>query len=205
MPVLDTRQRPAPIRLAPEIALARLRAHEATGSSRRLFALLAAAATQGSILWLACRWMPERLAPDGIAPCLDPGRLLIGRCRDMREILWCAEEALRSGAVPLVVADLAEPPALTPVRRLHLAAEAGGGRDGAAPACLLLAPGTGGAAGIETRWHLSPLPGWAIDGRARWRLVRLRARTDPPAAWEMRLRAGRPHLRRIAFPDPLAA
>jgi protein ImuA len=88
--------------------------------------------------------------------------------------------------VPLVVAELPAPPALTPVRRLHLAAAAGAGiAPGPAPLALLLTPDPGGAAGVETRWHLAPAPGWARDGVPRWHLRRLRARVAPPAAWEM--------------------
>jgi protein ImuA len=79
----------------------------------------------------------------------------------------------------LVVADLPSPPGLTPVRRLHLAAEAAG----TAPLGLLLCPDIGGAAGIETRWHMAP----AHEGSTapRWRLERLRARALPPKAWVM--------------------
>ncbi|MEL6793656.1 MAG: hypothetical protein AAFP78_09395, partial [Pseudomonadota bacterium] len=56
----------------------------------------------------------------------DPSRLVIAHADRPIDILWTAEEALRSGAAPLVVAEAAEPPALTPLRRLQLAAEAGG-------------------------------------------------------------------------------
>jgi protein ImuA len=190
-----------PLALAPGVALARGRAHEATGPSRRLFALLAAAAAgTGPVIWLHPRWWPERLMGDGVRALIDPTRLVIGRCRGALDILWCAEEALRSGAAPLVVAELPAPPALTPVRRLHLAAEAGAAAAGApagagaAPLCLLLTPDDGGAPGVESRWRLAPLPGWAVDGRARWRLARTRARALPEAAWEMRLDRARPSL-----------
>jgi protein ImuA len=183
--------------LAPGIALVRGRAHEAAGPSRELFALLVAAAAEGLVLWLRPRWERSRLTGDGIAPLVDPGRLVVGRVRGPLDTFWCAEEALRSGAAPLVVAELAEPPPLTPVRRLHLAAEAGA-RDAAPPLCLLLTPGEGGAQGVETRWHLAPLPGWATEGRACWRLSRTRARAAPPAAWAMHLDGSRPILEPLA-------
>jgi protein ImuA len=177
MLALDDRPAPPPLRLASGVALARTRAHEVAGPSRRLVALLAGAAGDGAILWLVPAWWPERLMGDGVRPLVDPGRLVIGYCRGALDILWCAEEALRSGSVPLVVADLPAPPGLTPVRRLHLAAEAGAeaarqAGAGVPPLCLLLTPEEGGAPGVETRWHAAPVPGWAVDGRARWRLAR---------------------------------
>ena len=99
--------------------------------------------------------------------------------------------------MPLVVAELPAPPALTPVRRLHLAAEVGATR-AAAPIALLLTPGDGGAPGIETRWHLAPAPGWARDGTPRWRLTRARARMAPERTWEMTLPGGRVVLAPVA-------
>ena len=189
--MLQTRHAPVPdaLRLAPEVALPRARAHEAAGPARAVFALLAAARTTGPVLWLRPAWSAERLAGDGLRGFLDPGRLIFGGARSATDILWAAEQALLSGQVPLVVAELPEPPELTPVRRLHLAAETGAAF-GPAPLALLLTPGDGGAPGVETRWHLAPAPGWAEDGAPRWRLTRARARMAPPASWEMRLERG---------------
>lgn len=190
--MLQTRHAPAAetLALAPGVALARARAHEATGPARALLALLVGATAAGPILWLRPGWHRERLNGDGVAALLDPGRLVFAQARTPPEILWAAEEGLRTGLAPLVVAEMPAPPGLTAVRRLHLAAEAGAGR-AAAPLMLLLTPGAGGAAGIETRWHLAPIPGWACGGAPRWRLTRLRARAAPEQAWDMRLDRGR--------------
>lgn len=209
--MLDTRPSPAAeaLVLAPEIALARARVHEATGPARIVFALAAAARLAGPVLWIQPVWTPERLMGDGVSGWIEPNRLILARARTVVDILWTAEEALRSGAVPLVVAELPSLPTLTATRRLHLAAEAGAAR-GPTPLGLLLTPEPGGVPGIETRWRLAPAPGWATDGKARWRLTRLRARMAPERTWEMTARGNRlapahPSVRTDRPPPPQAA
>jgi protein ImuA len=203
--MLQTRHAPAPdaLLLAPGIALARTRAHEATGPARAFFALLAGGAAQGPILWLQPGWFPEKLNGDGVLACLDPGRLIFGTARTDPELLAAVEEALRSGLVPLVVVSLAAPPGLTAVRRLHLAAEAGAER-GTAPLALLLTPDPGGAAGVETRWHITPSPGWTKSGHAHWTLTRARARMAPQASWRMTIEAGEVRLTAVPAPEAIA-
>ncbi len=171
-----------------ELTLVRGRVHEFCGPARRMLALAAARATEGQILWIAPAWQSERLHAEGILPLIQPGRLLFATPERAEDLLWCFEEGLRSGAIALVVGDLPEPPGLTPVRRLQLAAEAGGAAGRILPTGLILTPGDGGAQGAESRWHLAPRPGAATEGTEgtpAWRLERRRARTEPPAAWSL--------------------
>ena len=178
------------------LSLARGRVHEVCGPARTALAALILGESQGPVLWISPGWLPERLYPPGLAELADPGRILFARARRPEDLLWSLEEALRSGAVPLVLADLPSPPALTPVRRLHLAAETGAEAARHAgrlpPLGLLLTPDMGGAQGIESRWHMAPTASGmtAFDYRAAWVLTRLRARTDPPARWHVRRAKG---------------
>lgn len=162
------------VSLTTDISFARGRVHELCGPARRLFALMCAGQTQGPVLWIRPAWTPDKIAAEGIVPHLNPGRIVFVDVIRGDDILWCMEEALRAGAAPLVVAEMAEPPALTPVRRLHLAAE----KTRVLP--LLLSTADGGAQGVESRWHMAPSH---EAEQQRWMVTRLRARMLPPANW----------------------
>lgn len=184
---------PLPGGAAAGIGLARGRVHELRGPSRVALAVQVMGECAGPVLWIYPGWQAERLYPDGVAVWADPARLICARARRAEDILWAMEEALRSGAVGLVVAELPAAPALTPVRRLQLAAEAGTeaahhAGHGVAPLGLLLTGGEAVAAGVESRWRMSPLPSAAalIEERGPvWRLERERARGAEPAVWRL--------------------
>lgn len=170
--------RPREIAVLGPLRLAAGRVHELCGPARHTLAMLVARALEGPVFWIAPDWEKARLMGDGIAPFVDPGRITFLTPGRSEDLLWSVEEALRAGCVPLVVADIPTPPAMTPVRRLHLAAETGGGT----ALGILLTPGDGGAAGIESRWKMTPRHSAT---RRNWQLERRRARIAPPAAWTL--------------------
>lgn len=191
-----------------DLALRRARLHELCGPARVMLAALVMAKSLGPVVWIRPGWWPERLNAAGLQPLANPARLLLVRADRDEAALWAAEEVLRSGAVPLVIAETAAPPGLTPIRRLHLAAEAGAEaarRDGGtAPLGLLLLPGQGGAPGVESRWHLTPAPSRSLlwSGGETWTLTRLRARLAPPARWHLTHEPqGAERLEPLAAPD----
>ncbi|MCV2875148.1 hypothetical protein OE810_02650 [Rhodobacteraceae bacterium XHP0102] len=176
------------------------RVHEFCGPARRRLALWAAAQLTGPVLWIRPAWHPDHLHMQAVAEEIDPARLIFAAAERREDLLWVMEEALRSGACPMVIADLLDPPNLTAVRRLHLAAEA----SGKLPFAALLTPHHGGASGVETRFSLTARHGClgAFEGDKRqnfdlpaglearlWQMQRLRARLAPPAAWEVRHRS----------------
>lgn len=88
-------------------------------------------------------------APALVAAGLDPARLLVVRTASLRESCWAMEQALRHGGCAAVIAWLEQRVAFAALRRLQLAAEAGGcigiafrawdARSAASPAALRLA------------------------------------------------------------------
>lgn len=156
------------------------RAHEAIGNSRRLFALWLASKLEGPVFWIVPRWSVMGLNPEGVADFIEPQRLTMLRAPKEEDILWCMEEALGSGGVPLVVGEPSQPPALTPVRRLHMAAE----RTSAKPIGLILSSYLRGAQGVETRWRMDACMTMDLDDPL-WTLSRTRARTAPPKTWHL--------------------
>ena len=141
-------------------------------------ALWALARIEGRVLWLCPDWSGETLHMQAVRSQMAPARLVFGQCARREDLLWAAEEALRSGAGGAVVVEMPDPPPLVAVRRLHLAAEASG--HGALT--LVLTPAQGGAVGVETRFALEAAH---HAGQGRWRLTRLRARMAPVQSWDV--------------------
>lgn len=185
-----------PLAPLPQMALARGRVHEFIGPARRTLAAAAAGVAQaeGVVVWLRPGWRGEGLCPQGLAALIpDPGALVVVRCPRAEDLLWGMEEALRAGCAALVIAEIADPPDLRQVRRLHLAASDGvarnrqAGKTRPAPLGVLAAHETADSrvTGVESRWALHPLP--LADGAARWRLDRLMMRGLPPRDWAVAL------------------
>lgn len=160
--------------------IAPARVHEATGYGRLTFALALAGGLSGPVLWVQDARGRDGLYAPGLAAFLNPARIVVARPTGPLPVLQATEEALRSGAVPLVVAELAEAPDLTASRRLQLAAGTGGGRG----LCLIPEERLRTNA-AETRWRADPVPGG--ESCQRWEI--LKNKRGRPDAWTVR-RAG---------------
>lgn len=157
------------------------RVHEACGPGVIAFAAILAGKSAGDILWVSQRRINIQLNRSGLIPFCDPARILIAACRDQTDALAVAEEALRSGAVSLVVIEISKPLSLTAGRRLQLAAQAGR----ATGLCLI--PEGMGSNAAETRWHCTPVfdPETVADSTLmRWRLIKNKLATK--GSWDVR-------------------
>lgn len=101
------------------------------------------------------------------------------------DALWVAEEALKSGAVAIVIADVdAKHTSLTATRRLSLAAQTG-----KAAGLLVFTTPQSGATSSHTRWIASasrsqpPPYDPHAPGKPSWNLELVRARGGRPGAW----------------------
>jgi protein ImuA len=157
-PMPMSRRGQASFEPAPGVRLALARVHEICGSARVRAGLWLAGQTQGPVLWISMLHGGTVLNTDGLAALIAPGRMIFVTAERAEDALWAMEEAVRSGHLGAVVAEFPSPPAMTPVRRLHLAAEA---TRPVAPLVLILTPEDGGAPGVESRWQMEPAHGRA--------------------------------------------
>ncbi|MFV0361036.1 ImuA family protein [Tropicimonas sp.] len=160
--------------------LRRGRVHEVYGPGAPGFAAIACARAPGDLLWIRESWRPEALDPLGLSVFFDPQRLLLAEARDQTEVLAVAEEALRDGAVSLVVLEVSRPLDLREGRRLQLAAGAG------RTTGLCLIPEGMGSNAAETRWQAMPLfnPAEGDSTLMRWEIKKNKSGTV--GTWDVR-------------------
>lgn len=157
------------------------RAHEIFGPGRYAFAAMMAGQLDGPILWIRPRWHSEQLHPLGLAPFYDPARAIMVKCKDHFEIMGTAEDALRSGAVSFVVAELPEALDFRQGRRLQLAA-----KDGNIPGLFMINEGAGNNA-AHTRWQCTPKFDSSDSTLQRWSLIKNKIGTL--SSWDVRWNA----------------
>ncbi len=182
----------------PGRGLALAAVHEVQGPAAAGFALhllTSGLSDEDCILWCVPEGRRDHLYGPGLWQAgIDPRRLVAVVCRDREEMLWTVEEALKSGSVAAVVAQMdkdrvrgstGKPVDLTASRRLQLAAEAGGGLG------LILSEGGGtlSPSAAATRWRIDPAPLDQAGDRACWEisLLRVRGGAAPAAAWRVRV------------------
>ncbi len=173
---------PGPIDAALGGGLATDALHEASGPGAVAFAAVLAGRLAGTTVWIASRERPSRLFPSGLSGLGLRMENLMFVTTSSRETGWAFEQALRSGAARVVVAEGNAPPDFTTSRRLQLAAREG------ATLGLLLAPerfGTAAASAAETRWRVTPRPVQAPWSGPGYRLELIKNKKGSRGIWEI--------------------
>jgi protein ImuA len=147
-----------------------------------------AAAPQGRVLLVQCQETGSeggRLYAPGLhALGLDPDRIGLAEVRSAADALRVVDEALRSGAVAAVLADLAQAPRLdlSVPRRFNLSAR----RTGAL--ALMLTRDLDATSAALTRWRVEPRPSRGRRrrlGRPTFGLCLARNRLGPTGEWTL--------------------
>ena len=147
------------------------RTHEICGAGVYMFAFVLAARLACRVMWVRENWDNIQINPTGFADFVEPSVLTICNTGKHTETLAIAEEALRSGAVPLVVMSLNQPLGLTEGRRLQLAA-----RDGMSTGLAIIPEGMGSNA-AETRWRCTPVFDAKDSTLQKWELIKNKSGT----------------------------
>lgn len=163
--------------LANGISLTLGRIHETVGEARDMFAVLAAAGTEGPVFWIGRSSDVRSIAPMGLEQFLDPSRLVLVEGVTRTEVLWAAEQALRSRSAATVVIELGSGPDLLESRRLQIAAEEGGGLG------IVLIAGQAQTSAAHSRWVCMP----AGRPDALWRWQSIKNKTGSLGAWQLTL------------------
>lgn len=172
---------PAIDNVLPDGGLAGDAVHECLGDAAAVFATLVAARLKGPVLWCLDTSRRENPYGPGLSSLgFDPSRLILARCRGLKEMLWTMEEGLRSSAPSLVIAEPEANVGLVESRRLQLAAETGG-----TLGLILREQGDAGRlapSAVASRWQFTS----AAEGGWRIGLQRCRGTTRAENEWRVK-------------------
>lgn len=142
------------------------RTHEVCGAGAYAFASIVCGMSNGPVIWISPSHQQEHLHPAGVAQFCKPDQFIYATGKTHTDVLWMTEEALRSGAVRVVVAQITKAVDLTAGRRLQLAAEAG------KTLGVFLIPEGMGSNATETRWRCSPYFDTGDSTLHRWQSIK---------------------------------
>lgn len=126
------------------------RVHEACGAGAMVFAFALCALQTTNVIWIY-RGQGAKLYPSWLVDLHVFARMQFLHIANEKTQLWCMEEALRSGAVKLVVCERSAAVNFRDMRRLQLAAESG------RTTGLFLIPERFASPAAETRWLCAPI------------------------------------------------
>ena len=139
------------IRLTDELSLQRGRVHEIMGRANDSFAVMIATKLTGPIVWIGRRRDVGTITPTALKSFIDPTRIVLTEGMNRKELLWAAEQVLRSKGAALTIIQLSLGPDLKESRRLQLAAEQGRGLG------LILIEKRAQSSAAQTRWICEPM------------------------------------------------
>lgn len=156
---------------------------DAAATSGFISALASRLAAEGICLWIgtARRLFPPALKHFGIAP----DRVVFIDVRRQQDALWTIEEALKCGALSMVIGEVRDL-SFTDSRRLQLAVE----RSRISAFIHRSLPRSENTVACTTRWKISPISCEAADGlpgvvHPRWNAELLKVRNGRPGAWQL--------------------
>jgi protein ImuA len=162
------------------VSLAHGRIHEVTGVSVDGFAASVISLTDGPLIWVGRKRDVYSVCPLAAQSYFDPARLVMTECTTRKEILWAAEQALRSKGTDCVVMQLCQGPNLNESRRLQLAAEAG------QTLGLILIEKTAHSSACETRWRCTPVASEHVANDTMWTWELIKNKSGIPGVWHVR-------------------
>lgn len=142
------------------------RVHEVCGPIAHSFAMAVCGEREGTVIWIDEMRQSEQVLPAGFMRFCNPGRMVFVQGHSHLDVLWMAEECLRSNAASVIVTRLSKPLDFTQGRRLQLAAETGKSLG------LFLVPEGMGSNVAETRWLCAPCFDSNDSTLQYWKLIK---------------------------------